>query len=214
MIQTFQITKTYNYSGCQQYLQYTESLHNSFLILIFSFLIHSHFPRNFSRSICSLRFFLLCGRRLIHFESTEEVSPSGNPFGDNNAILLRGANSGQTSIKCRDIDCDVEPLPLRYCTTMTLEVKYLFPTLCSGTNFYIYQLPAGLGMRKILGHGIRMQKNSQTGENIFWTFTNFHGVMRTETHNHLVRKRTLNHLAKPFSSNSLTFRQLQSVDSL
>ena len=39
---------------------------------------------------------------------------------------------------------------------MKLEVKYLFPTLSSGANFCIYQLSKGLGMRKILPHGVRM----------------------------------------------------------
>ena len=34
---------------------------------------------------------------------------------------------------------------------MRLEVKYLFPISSSGANFYIYQLPEGLRMRKILG---------------------------------------------------------------
>ena len=35
---------------------------------------------------------------------------------------------------------------------MKLRVKYLFPTSSSGTKFYIYQLPEGLGMTKILAH--------------------------------------------------------------
>ena len=50
--------------------------------------------------------------------------------------------------------------------TMKLKVKYIFPTLSSVANFYIYQLPEGLGMKKILAHGIRMQKNPQTREDI------------------------------------------------
>ena len=61
--------------------------------------------------------------------------------------------------------------------TMKLKVKYLFPTSSSGADFYIYQLPEGLGMSKVLAHGIRMQKNPQTREDIFWIFTDFHGVM-------------------------------------
>ena len=40
---------------------------------------------------------------------------------------------------------------------MKFEVKY----------FFIYQLPEDLGMRKILAHGIRMQKNPQTRDKIF-----------------------------------------------
>ena len=39
---------------------------------------------------------------------------------------------------------------------MKSEVKYLFPTSSSGPNFYICQLPEGLGMTKILAHGIKI----------------------------------------------------------
>ena len=39
---------------------------------------------------------------------------------------------------------------------MKLEVKYLFPTSSSGATFDNYQLPEGLGMRKILAFGIKM----------------------------------------------------------
>ena len=39
---------------------------------------------------------------------------------------------------------------------------YFFQTSSSGANFYICQLPESLEMRKILAHGIRMQKNRQT----------------------------------------------------
>ena len=63
---------------------------------------------------------------------------------------------------------------------MKLEVKYLFPTSYSGVNFYIHQLPEDLGMREILAHGTRMQKNPQTRAEIFWIFTDFHGVMRIQ----------------------------------
>ena len=64
---------------------------------------------------------------------------------------------------------------------MKLEVKYLFPSSSSGANFYIYELPEGLLMRKILAHGTRMQKNPQTRKDIFWIFTDFHGVMRVQS---------------------------------
>ena len=60
---------------------------------------------------------------------------------------------------------------------MRLEVKHIFPTSTPGANNYIYKLPEGLGMREILAHGTRTQKNSHTREEIFWIFTNFHGVM-------------------------------------
>ena len=61
---------------------------------------------------------------------------------------------------------------------MKFKVKYLFPTSSSGSNFYIYQLPEGLRIRKILAHGIMMQKNPQTRTGIFWIFTDFQGVIR------------------------------------
>ena len=38
--------------------------------------------------------------------------------------------------------------------------------------FSIYQLPEDLGMRKILAHGIRMQKNPQTRDEIFESKSN------------------------------------------
>ena len=50
---------------------------------------------------------------------------------------------------------------------MKLEVKYLFPISSPGAKFYIYELRKGLGMRKILAHGIRMQKKPQTRGDIF-----------------------------------------------
>ena len=53
---------------------------------------------------------------------------------------------------------------------MKLEIKYIFSTSTSGANFYIYELPEGLEMRKILAHGTRMQKNPQAREDIFWIF--------------------------------------------
>ena len=64
---------------------------------------------------------------------------------------------------------------------MNSEVKYFFPTLSSGTVFYIYQLSEGLGMRNILAYIIRMKKKPQTRENIFWIFMDFHRVMRVQS---------------------------------
>ena len=71
------------------------------------------------------------------------------------------AKSGLTSIKCRDLACDVEPPLLKNCKnlTMKLEGEFLFPISFSVTSFYIYQLHEGLGMRKMLSHSIRMLKN-------------------------------------------------------
>ena len=60
---------------------------------------------------------------------------------------------------------------------MNLEVKYIFPTSAPGVNNYVCKLPEGLGMRRILAHGTRIQKNPQTREDIFWIFTDFHRVM-------------------------------------
>ena len=60
---------------------------------------------------------------------------------------------------------------------MKLEVKYIFSTSTLGVNNYIYKLPEGLRIRRILAHGTRIQKNPQTREDIFWIFTDFHRVM-------------------------------------
>ena len=53
---------------------------------------------------------------------------------------------------------------------MKLEVKHVFPTSSSGVIFFIYQLSEGLGMRRILAHGIRMQRKPQSREDNFWIF--------------------------------------------
>ena len=60
---------------------------------------------------------------------------------------------------------------------MKLKVEYLFTTSSSGSHFYIYQLPEGLGMGKILANNIRTQKNPQTRTDICWIFPYFHGIM-------------------------------------
>ena len=59
-------------------------------------------------------------------------------FGVSDAILLEIKNS---SIKCEDLACDVEPM-LKNCMdlTMKLKVKYPFPNSSSGANFYVQQL--------------------------------------------------------------------------
>ena len=97
--------------------------------------------------------------------TASDITHSIDDFGVSDAILLGGANS----IKCHDLACDVEPPPLKNCKDLSkkLEVKYLVPASSSGANLYIYQLPEGLGMRKILTHGIRMQKNPQSRKDIF-----------------------------------------------
>ena len=60
---------------------------------------------------------------------------------------------------------------------MKLEVKYIFPASTPGLNNYIYKLPEGLGMRRILAHGTRIQKNPQTREDIYCIFTDFHSYV-------------------------------------
>ena len=50
--------------------------------------------------------------------------------------------------------------------TMKLEVKYIFPTSTPGLNNYIYKLPEGLGMRRILAHDTRIEKNPRTRKDI------------------------------------------------
>ena len=115
------------------------------------------------------------------------------------AILFRGENSGQTSIKCRDLACDVEPPPLKNCKdlTMKLETQCLFPTSFSGTNVYIYQMPEGLGMKKILTHGVRMQMNPQTRADVSWIFTNFHGICGFKVQLAPSHGKFINGVAKP-----------------
>ena len=73
------------------------------------------------------------------------------------------------SLKCTDLDCNVEPplLENRKDLTTNYQVEYLFPTSSSSANIYIYQLSEGLAMRKILAHSIRMQKNPQTRGDTF-----------------------------------------------
>ena len=61
--------------------------------------------------------------------------------------------------------------------SMKLEFKYIFPASTPGLNNYIYKLPEGLGMRRILAHGTRIQKNPQIREDISCIFTDFHRVM-------------------------------------
>ena len=48
-------------------------------------------------------------------------------------------------------------------------------------HFYVYKLPEGLGMKKILAYSISMQKNSPTKEGVFWIFTDFYGAMRVQS---------------------------------
>ena len=64
---------------------------------------------------------------------------------------------------------------------MKLEVQYIFPTSTSGLNNYIYKLPECLGMRRILAHDTRIEKNPQTRKDISWIFTDFHGVMLVQS---------------------------------
>ena len=75
-------------------------------------------------------------------------------FGVSDSIFLGDRSSGQTSLKYRNLGCDVEPLPLKNYKdlTMKLEVQYLFLTSSSGADVYIYQLPESLGMRKVSTH--------------------------------------------------------------
>ena len=56
--------------------------------------------------------------------------------------------------------------------TVKLKVNYLFPTSSSGANFYIYELPEGLGKSKIL---------AQTRVEIFWILTDFHEVIQVQS---------------------------------
>ena len=67
------------------------------------------------------------------------------------------------AIKCCGLACHVEPRQLK----IVGRVKHLFQTSSSDGNYYIYELPEGLGMRKILAHGYilafkRMHKPGRT----------------------------------------------------
>ena len=46
----------------------------------------------------------------------------------------------------------------------------------SSTDMELHDAEEVLGMRKILAHDIRMEKNPQTKEDTFGIFTDFHGV--------------------------------------
>ena len=94
-------------------------------------------------------------------------------FGVSDTILLGDANSVETSMKCLDLACDDESPPLKKCKdlTMKLGVKYLFPTSCSGASFYIYQLPEGLAIRKILHMVLGCKRIHKPGR----TFQDFDG---------------------------------------
>ena len=72
---------------------------------------------------------------------------------------------------------------------MKWKVKYIFPTSTPGAYNYIYKPPKGLGMRKILAHGTRIQKNPQTREDIFWIFTYFYGVMWVQSPTYTPRQK-------------------------
>ena len=44
----------------------------------------------------------------------------------------------------------------------------------------LHDAEEAIGMRRILTHDMRMKRNSQTMEDTFWTFTDFHRVMRAQ----------------------------------
>ena len=48
---------------------------------------------------------------------------------------------------------------------------------------YWFNTEEAIGMRKVLPHDVKMQKNPQTKEGTSWIFTNFHGVMRLQSPN-------------------------------
>ena len=63
---------------------------------------------------------------------------------------------------------------------MNLEVKYIFPTSTPDVNNYIYKLPEGLGMRRILAHDTRIEKNPRIRKGIFRIFTDFYRVCQSK----------------------------------
>ena len=58
------------------------------------------------------------------------IAQTKDYFGVSITIMLRGTNSGQTSIKSSDLACDVESCLLKNYKDLTvkLEVEHLFPT--------------------------------------------------------------------------------------
>ena len=73
-----------------------------------------------------------------------------------------------------------------------MEIKYLFPTSFSGTNFYIYELHEGLRTRKTLAHSIRMQKNPKTKEEIFWISTDLWSYAGPKSNLHTLHRNFIN----------------------
>ena len=67
--------------------------------------------------------------------------------------------------KCCDLACDAESTQLKSCEDfdIKLEVKHIFLTPTWSADFYIYQLPESLGMRKILVHGIGCKRIYRPG---------------------------------------------------
>ena len=60
-------------------------------------------------------------------------------FGVSDAILLGGANSGQTSVKCRDLACDAEPLPLKNCKGLSHGVSMQKNPQTREDNLWIFK---------------------------------------------------------------------------
>ena len=51
----------------------------------------------------------------------------------------------------------------------------------SNTDIELHDAEEAMGMRKILARDVRMKKNPQTKEDIFWIFTDIHGVIPVQS---------------------------------
>ena len=69
-----------------------------------------------------------------------------------------------------------------------------------------------MGIRKILAHDIRMQKNPQTEENTFWIFTYFHGVMRVQSPTCTPHGNSINGVVNPEIVYMLLIFQILCID--
>ena len=104
----------------------------------------------------------ICEKFLTQLFSKED-------FGISVAILFGGANSNETFTKCCDLACDVELPLLKNCKNLTMTLVSFY-NFTFRLIFFSLSVAEGLGMRKTLAYGIRMQKNPYMRTNIFWIF--------------------------------------------
>ena len=119
------------------------------------------------------------------FNSVRGDTHRGDDFGVSDAILLGDANFGQTSIKCRDLACNVETSPLKIVRIRPWNWKpNSFSQLHLQAQMFIFfrsrkvwkwekYYHKMLGCKRIHKPGAR--------EDIFWIFKDFYGVMQVQS---------------------------------